>query len=172
MASDYYLSTPVAVTAVNHATGAITAPAHGLETGDPCIIRAGQSGVLPSGAPTFECFAVVIDDDTLQLAKSLSDALNGRVATFSDNGTLPLQIRKDAVVEQLLESTDCELAALDGKSDPLVGIIVLTYSVKYRTCPATVATPNDFLTADVKQQLVGGVVDTQVVEDTITVRSP
>lgn len=170
MASDYYITQALAITAVDHTTGYLTIASHGLETaGSPLEIEAGVGGVLPGGSPLSDCWAIVIDANTIQLANSAGLAVAGTALALADNGTLPLALRVGTVVDQLLTSTSMQVLEEDGKSDPLVGIVVLTYAITFKTRPATAATPDDFNTADVKQQVVGGVSDTTAVEDTFTV---
>lgn len=70
-----------------------------------------------------------------------------------------------------LVSTVMEIVETDGRSDPTVGIVALTYSVVYRTSQATTDELDEFLRADAKHKLVGGVSDTPVAEDLINVRS-
>jgi len=71
--------------------------------------------------------------------------------------------------ESIYESTEMQVVEDDGHSDPLVGIVTLTYSVTYRTVPA-VAALNDFVTVDVIEKIAGGVSDTVPAEDQFTVR--
>lgn len=64
-----------------------------------------------------------------------------------------------AAGESVLEDTEMEVVELEGRSDPLVGIITLTYSVTYRTQPSESAL-DDFLRAKATHSVVGGVADT------------
>lgn len=72
--------------------------------------------------------------------------------------------------ESILTGTVVEIAAVDGRSDPLVGIAVLSYLITYRTSPAASLILSDLNTVDAKQALVGsgGVSDTAPVEDKFT----
>lgn len=70
-----------------------------------------------------------------------------------------------------LEDTTMEVVEGDGHSDPLVGIITLTYSATYRTDTGATAT-DDFITVDATAQVVGGVPTTVPAEDTFTVQEP
>lgn len=72
--------------------------------------------------------------------------------------------------ESILESCEMSIVEEDGRSDPLVGVVTLTYAVTYRTWPATAATPDDFNTVDSTQKPAGGANDTPVVEDTFVVQ--
>lgn len=67
--------------------------------------------------------------------------------------------------------TTMEVVEDDGRSDPLVGVVVFTYSATYRRAKAVAVATDDFLRADVKQTPVGGVGDTAPAEDLINVRS-
>lgn len=62
--------------------------------------------------------------------------------------------------ESILVDTVMQVVADDGRSDPLVGIVTLTYAVTYRRKPATPANLDAFVTANVTHKLVGGVADT------------
>lgn len=171
MASNYYLTLASAITAIDHTTGNITLPAHGLSTaGSQIAIATGAGGVIPAGlSPLAEHWAIVVDANTIQLADSIAHALAGIAVAFTGNGTLPLNILVGTVVDQMLTDTVMQVLEDDGKSDPLLGIVALTYSITYRTNPATAGGLGDFVTADVKQELVGGVADTTIAEDTFTV---
>lgn len=171
MASDYYIRSTLAITAVDHTTGRFTIANHGLSTAGSPLDLTAVGGVLPAGlgAPA-EYFAIVVDANTVQLASSREDALDGAALTFTGNGTLPLQLRVGTVADQLLESTDMEV--IEEKESPLIGVVILTYSITYRTQPATIALVNDFVTVDAKYQLVGGVPSTTPAEDTFTVEAP
>lgn len=71
-----------------------------------------------------------------------------------------------------LKGTVMEVVEVDGRSDPTVGIVVLTYSVKYFSS-VVLAEPGDkFLTAKVTDTLVGGVPSTVPTVDTFTVQEP
>lgn len=77
----------------------------------------------------------------------------------------------ELVAESMLVSTETQVVEDDGRSEPLVGIIVLTYAIQYRTSPA-LGTLDDFLRVDAKQTPVGGIEDDTVpAEDLINVRS-
>ena len=68
----------------------------------------------------------------------------------------------------ILTGTVVEIAAVDGRSDPIVGIAVLSYSITYRTSPAAASNLDNLNTVDAKQTPVGGVADTVPVEDKFT----
>jgi len=70
-------------------------------------------------------------------------------------------------VAQLLESTEMQVVEDDGRSDPVVGIVTLTYSITYRTSEGDTAS-DAFVTVDAKHQIVGGVTDTVPAEDLFT----
>lgn len=170
MAADYYITQALTVTAVNHVTGRLTIPAHGLVTGSgPVTVVATGAGVVPAGIrPSSELFAIVVDANTIKLATSSANALAGTALTFTTDGTLPVQLRIGTVADQLLASTEMQVVEDDGRSDPLVGIVTLTYAITYRTSPAAGVGLDAFVTVDVKQKLVGGVADTLIAEDTFT----
>ncbi len=72
--------------------------------------------------------------------------------------------------ESVLESTEMQVVEDDGRSDPLVGIVTLTYSVTYRTSPAAPANLDDFITVDATHKIAGGVADTVPAIDQFTVQ--
>lgn len=75
--------------------------------------------------------------------------------------------------ESILIETTMQVVEDDGRSDPLVGIVTLTYAITYRACPAAPTGLVEFLTADTKHEVDGGIDDdTLPAEDTITVRAP
>lgn len=70
------------------------------------------------------------------------------------------------VADQILESTEMQVVEDDGRSDPLVGIVTLTYAITYRTVPADMGVGlDDFLTVNAQQKVIGGVTDTPVAAD-------
>lgn len=74
--------------------------------------------------------------------------------------------------EVTLVGTVMEVVAPNGQSDPLVGIVVLTYSVAYWADKTATAVLDDFRTVDATHQIAGGVADTVPAEDTFTVQEP
>ena len=76
----------------------------------------------------------------------------------------------DKVSDAILEDTDMNIRAENGRSDPLIGIVTLTYSVTYQTQPGAVDATDDFRTVDAKHLVVGGVEDTVPAEDLFTVQ--
>ncbi len=84
------------ITAVDHTTGQLTIPAHGLNTGDgpgALFAPAGAGGILPTGfAPVTSYWAIRVDANTVKLATSSTNANAGIAIGCSDNGTLPLQL--------------------------------------------------------------------------------
>jgi hypothetical protein len=71
--------------------------------------------------------------------------------------------------DSILDKINLEIRAEDGHSDPLVGVAVLTYSVTYRTSPATPAELDDFVTVSQSTE-IGGVPDTIPTSDQFTVQ--
>lgn len=60
-----------------------------------------------------------------------------------------------AAGDSVLEGTIMQIREEDARSDPLLGIVTLTYSVEYRTSPA-IGSLDDFLTATESQRVIGG----------------
>lgn len=171
MSSNYWLTLASAITAVDHTTGNITIPAHGLTTGGSAVgIAAGPGGAIPGGFPTLiDYFLIVVDANTVQLASSIKNLINGTALTFSSNGTLPLSLLVGTASDQELTDTVMQVLEDDGKSDPLLGIVALTYTITYRTSPAAMRPFVDLNTVNVTQTVVGGVSDAAPVEDQFTV---
>lgn len=99
-----------------------------------------------------------VDDATDDLAEQVENAMNGNRYLSGTAG------------ECVLVSTETGIA--DGSADPIVGIAKLSYRATYRSDTAAGIANDDFLRADAKYQVVGGVSDTPVDEDTFSVRSP
>lgn len=95
-----------------------------------------------------------VDDAMDDLAEQIQEAMDGDRYL---NGT---------AAESVLVETVMQVAEDNGRSDPLIGIVTLTYSVTYRESPATPASLDAFVTANVTQKLVGGVADTVPAIDT------
>lgn len=68
-----------------------------------------------------------------------------------------------------LLQTEMEVVEDNGASDPLVGIVVLTYAVEYRSSLTFDGPLDDFETVNATHELVGGVPDTVPAIDTFTV---
>lgn len=69
-----------------------------------------------------------------------------------------------------LVGTTMEVVEDDGRSNPLVGIVVLTYAVTYRTDLTATAELDDFLSVEATHQIAGGVDDTAPAVDQFTVQ--
>jgi hypothetical protein len=104
-------------------------------------------------------------------AVSVDDAMDNIAEQIENAMDIDPYLRNTAG-DSILDSTLMEVVEIDGRSSPLVGIVVLTYTVTYRNERVVPAQTDDFLRADVKQTPVGGVGDTPAVEDLITVRTP
>jgi hypothetical protein len=89
--------------------------------------------------------AVPVDDAMDDLAEQIEAAMD---ANRNLGGT---------AADSFLESTELQVRAEDGKSDPLVGIVTLTYSVTYRTSPAAPDDLEDFLRVGAEHRIVGAV---------------
>lgn len=73
--------------------------------------------------------------------------------------------------DSILEETNMEVRAEDGKSDPLIGIVALTYSVTYRTNPAAPEDLEDFLRVGAEHRIVDAVA-ANAANDRFTVQEP
>lgn len=104
------------------------------------------------------------DDAMDDLAEQIEAAMVATTATGSYLGGTASEVR--------LLGTEMQMVEDDGRSDPLVGIVVLKYEITYYADLTTTAVADDFLTDDAKFPLVGGVVDTLIPEDTFTVQEP
>jgi len=105
------------------------------------------------------------DDAMDDLAEQAENAIIATISTGSMLGGL--------VTDIALVSTRMQLVAENGLSDPTCGQVTLKYAVTYlRDLTATADDLDDFRTVDAKYDLVGGVVDTAIPEDTFTVQEP
>ncbi len=75
-----------------------------------------------------------------------------------------------AAARSMLKKSSREIIETDGKSDPLVGVVTMIYSVTFQTQPGAITAADDFKRVDAKYPIVGGVADTAVPEDTFTVQ--
>lgn len=103
---------------------------------------------------------IPVDDAMDNLAEAIENAMSND-PTFGG-----------AAEDSFLESTEMQVMAEDGRSDPLVGNVVLTYQVTYRTSPPVPGTLDDFLTVNATEKVTGGVADTPPAIDTFTVQEP
>lgn len=78
---------PIVVTNIDTVANNITAPAHGLNTGDGPV-QVQSSGNIPGGlAALTDYWAIAIDVNTLRLATSFSDAIASVAVAVTDPGT-------------------------------------------------------------------------------------
>ncbi len=81
----------LAITAVNPATDTITAPAHGLNTGDGFVAILAKSGTVPGGLSlTATYYAIRTDANNVKLATSSANAIAGTAIDITSAGTGPL----------------------------------------------------------------------------------
>lgn len=174
MDANRYIAAALSITAVDATTDQLTITAHGLGTGDGPAELDVSAASIPGGlAPGALYHVIVVDADHVQLAGSLADAVAGTAIDITSAGSGPLQLFVSRAAESVLESTSIEVVDGDGHSDPMVGVVTLTYGVMYRTAPAvTGGNIADFLRVDARHQLAGGVADTVPGEDLFNVRSP
>lgn len=104
--------------------------------------------------------ALPVDDAMDDLAEQIEAAMDGDRYL---NGTAG---------ESVLVGTEMQVLEADGHSDPLVGIVTLTYSVTYRTSPAAPAGLDDFLSVDAKHRIVGAVEANQVDDQFVVQEAP
>lgn len=111
----------------------------------------------------------------VEIAGWVSGGDGSAVARAMDNLAGEIEAAMDAdryfagtAGESVLEGTEMEIRAENGRSDPLIGIVVLTYSVTYRTIPAVAL--DDFLRVKATHRVVGGVSDTVPASDEFTVQ--
>lgn len=73
--------------------------------------------------------------------------------------------------DSILESTELEVVEGEG-SDPIVGVVSLTYSVTYRTSPAAPDDLQDFRSVDAKHRIVGAVEANQARDEFVVQETP
>lgn len=73
--------------------------------------------------------------------------------------------------DSVLEETVMQVLEDDGRSDPLIGIVTLTYSVTYRTSPAAPDDLDDFNRVGATHQIVGAG-DDNAAHDEFVVQEP
>lgn len=154
----------------------------------PTRVEPNKKGELPAiGVYTLNDPVEPDDSTELERVHELELEITGWVGHTDAN---PADDRMDDLAEQIenamiadawLSGTASEVRLIgstmqvveeNGRTDPHVGVIVLTYAVKYRKSLAALAT-DDFRTVDAKVQVVGGIEDdTPLVENTFTVQEP
>lgn len=172
MEANRWLVAAKAITAVDPATDQITIPGHGLATGAAPVFLISTGGLVPAGATLGRQYhAIVVDDNTINLATSETNALAGTAVDLTDAGSGVLELLVATAAESILEDTEMEVVAIDGRSDPLVGIVTLTYSITYRTSPAFDQNLADFVTVYAEHRIVGAAADNEA-QDLFTVEEP
>lgn len=157
MDGNRYLTMAGTITAVDPATDQLTIPAHGF-TGTVAPAFVASSATVPTGSYRGVPYhLIIVDANTVKLAASLDDALAGTAVDLTDAGSGKLQLLVSAAADTILESSETDIQETDGKSDPLVGRITLTYTVTYRTSPATDAPAvlPDFTLINAEHRIVG-----------------
>lgn len=149
MNADWYLTAFFGVTGVNTSLDTLTIPSHGLSTGAaPTAVQ--SSGTIPGGlVAATEYWVIVVDANTIQLASSLQNALDGTAIDITSSGSGTIKLAVSTAADSILESTEQQVVESDGRSEPLVGIVTLTYAVTYRTIPAPPLGLPDFTSASV-----------------------
>lgn len=105
--------------------------------------------------------ALPVDDAMDDLAEQIEAAMATAMATVPPLGGLAGKIRHAGTTMEVVED--------NARSDPLVGIMTLTYAVTYR---ADITAPNptdEFLTVDAKHRIAGAVEANQA-DDQFSVR--
>lgn len=99
----------------------------------------------------------VAHSDALPVDDAMDD-LAGQIEAAMDTD----RYLSGAAGDSVLEGTEMQVVEEDGRSDPLVGIVTLTYGVTYRTSPTNAeAFPSDaFVTVGATTRIAGGVSDT------------
>jgi hypothetical protein len=104
-------------------------------------------------------------DVKVEIVAWVAPTLTVSAAKAMDNIALEIEVVMDAqrylsgaAGDSILEDTEMQIVEDDG-GDPLIGIIVLTYSVTYRTQPSD-SVLDDFLRAKATYSVGGGVADT------------
>lgn len=170
MDANWYLPAFMTITAVDTSTGNLTVANHGLETGAGPVGVA-SSGLVPGGVTgQFQYSAIVVDANTLQLATSLDNAIAGVPIAITSAGTGTLQLQLSTAADSILASTAMQVLEEDGRSDPLVGIVTLTFDVTYRTDSGNTGALVSFITVDAKYPPTIATPTTPVTEDTFTVQ--
>ena len=80
-------TTPIAITGINAGTNTITAPMHGLSTGDPVFFN--TTGNIPGGLHEAGAFFAIVgaNANTLQLAETANDAAMGTAINITSAGS-------------------------------------------------------------------------------------
>lgn len=104
--------------------------------------------------------ALPVDDAMDDLAEQIEAAMDGDPYLGGE------------AADSILEETVMQVVEDNGSSDPLVGVVALTYSVTYRTSPAAPADLADFLSVDAKHRIVGAVEENQARDQFVVQESP
>lgn len=111
--------------------------------------------------------AVTVDDAMDNIAAEIEAAMDAdwylTDPTQPSNGS--------TAANSILIGTEMQVVEDDGRSDPLVGIVTLTFDVTYRTDSATNGAVADFSAAHATYLQPGGQPDTVPVQDQFTVET-
>lgn len=102
--------------------------------------------------------ALPVDDAMDDLAEQVQTAMRGD----------PFLSGKASEVR--FKGTVMEVVEDDGRSDPTIGVVVLTYLVTYREDLTAAAPTDDFITVNATHKIAGGVADTAPASDQFTVQ--
>lgn len=138
MHADPYLGARYAVSAVDDTLDTLTITAHGLVTGmGPAQVA--STVAVPGGLVRGEhYFVVVVDPNTVQLARTQ----DGAPVNITSAGSGVITLIVSTVGDSVLTRTDLELVET---GDREVGVLTMTYAVTYRTlAPEAPAGLDDF----------------------------
>ena len=168
-----YLTVARTITAVDPVTDQLTIAGHGLTVGTgPAFVT--SSGTMPGGTARGQGYLVIpVDANTVKIAASIGDAIEGTAIDLTDAGSGTLQLVVSNAADSILQSIETDVVEPDGHSDPLVGIVTLTYSVTYRTSPATDAPAvlPDLSLINAQYLIVGATADTPAAIDQFNPRT-
>lgn len=131
---------------------------------EPDVVESGEAPRELERVVRAEIAGYVADTEAVPLGDAMDDLAEQIEAVMDANRYLG-----GAAAESVLESTEMMVPTEDDRSDPPVGIVVLTYAVTYRTEP-TVGPLDDFITVHTDHEVVSAVTDTPPASDRFTVQ--
>ncbi len=170
MAADPYLSVADVVEAINTAANTFQLTAHGLATGQGPV-RPRSSGAMPAGLVRGQrYYPIVVDPNTIKLARTPADAWAGIAVDITSAGSGVVELVVGSADDSILQDSESDT---DEDGEVMVGMVRLTYSVKYHTLePQPVDSLDDFETVDARYSLGGAQAPLDQSETTFTVEAP
>lgn len=141
-------------------------PAISVYTSSEAVEEANAAPLELTRDVALEVVGWVADSDAVPVDDAMDDIAEQIETVLSANRYLDGE-----AADMVLQSTVMQVREENGGSDPLIGVVVLTYSVTYRTSPPPPPDLVDFLSVNAMHRILGAVEANQA-NDQFNVKEP